>query len=55
MCTKRGKSIGTKGSCMSFDACEIRSLMHSVPFPRVGILGAVGFVISYFIDILLFR
>jgi len=29
--------------------------MHSVPFPRVGILGALGFVMSYFIVCLLFR
>ena len=28
--------------------------MHSVPFPRFGILGAVRLVISYFIDFLLF-
>ena len=29
--------------------------MHSVPFPRFGIAGADFFVISYFIDFLLFR
>ena len=40
---------------MSFEACESRILIHSVPLPRIGILGAMGFVISYFIDILLFR
>ena len=40
---------------MSFDACERRILMHSVPFPRLGILGAWGFVMSYFIVCLLFR
>ena len=42
-------------SCMSFDACERRILIHSVPFPRLGILGALGFVMSYFIVCLLFR
>ena len=40
---------------MSFEACERRILMHSVPFPRVGIAGAVCFVMSYFIVSLLFR
>ena len=40
---------------MSFEACESSNLMHSVPFPRVGILGAVVFVMSYFIDFQLFR
>ena len=40
---------------MLFDTCESRILMHSMPFPSLGILGAVCFVISYFIDILLFR
>ena len=29
--------------------------MHYVPFPKVGILGALGFVMSYFIVCLLFR
>jgi hypothetical protein len=54
MCAKWGKSIGTRGSRMSFDACEMRSLMHSVPLPRYGIAGTVCFVMSYFIDIQLF-
>jgi hypothetical protein len=34
---------------MSFEACESSNLTHSVPLPSVGILGAVGFVISYLI------
>ena len=55
MCFNEGKSIGTRGACMSFDACERRILMHSVPFPRVGIWGAWGLVMSYFIVLLLFR
>ena len=50
-----GESIGTRGSCMSFDVWESSNLMHSVPFPRFGIVGADFFVISYFIDLLLFR
>jgi ElaB/YqjD/DUF883 family membrane-anchored ribosome-binding protein len=29
--------------------------MHSVPLPSVGITGAVGLLISYLIDLLLFR
>ena len=40
---------------MSFEVCESRILMHSVPFPRVGILGAVDLLISYLIVLLLFR
>ena len=55
MCAKRGKSIGTRGSCMSFEACVSRNLIHSVPLPRFGIAGAVCFEMSYLIDILLFR
>ena len=56
MCApKTGKNIGTRGSNMSFEACESRSLIHSVPLPRVGIAGAVAFEMSYLIDILLFR
>ena len=50
-----GKSIGTRGSCMSFEACESSNLMHSVPLPSVGIAGVVGFEMSYLIDFLLFR
>ena len=34
-----GKSIGTRGACMSFDVCESSNLTHSVPLPRVGIAG----------------
>ena len=49
VCAKYRKNIGTKGSYMSFEACESRILMHSVPLPRFGILGAVGVVILYFI------
>ena len=41
--------------CMSFEACESSNLMHSVPFPRLGISGALFVVISYFIDYKLFR
>ena len=40
---------------MSFEACESRILMHSVPLPRFGIVGALGFETPYFIDYLLFR
>ena len=40
---------------MSFEACESRSLIHSVPLPTVDIAGAVAFEKSYLIDILLFR
>lgn len=40
---------------MSFDTCESRFLMHSVPFFSSGILGAVDFEILYLIDIQLFR
>ena len=55
-CAPRGgKSIGTRGSRMSFDTCERRILIQSVPFPRVGIWGAEGLVMSYFIVLLLFR
>jgi len=56
MCVPRtGKNIGTRGSYMSFEAYESRILMHSVPLPRFGTLGAEGFEMSYLIDFLLFR
>ena len=42
-------------TCMSFDACESRILIHSVPFSRFGIAGAVALIVSYLIDYLLFR
>ena len=51
---RAGKSIGTTASCMSGDTCESINYRHSVPFLSVGILGADDFVISYFIDYLLF-
>lgn len=35
---------------MSFDTYESRILMHFVPRPRFGILGADEVEISYFID-----
>ena len=54
MRAKYGKSIGGRGSCMSFEVCESGFLTHSVPFPRVGILRADGFVMSYIIVFLLF-
>ena len=42
MCAPRtGKNIGTRGSCMSFDACERSNLQNSVPFEGLGIAGAV--------------
>ena len=37
---------------MSLLVCESSNLKHSVPLPRVGIEGAVDFVISYFILII---
>ena len=40
---------------MSFEVWERRILIHSVPFPRFGILGADCLVMSYFIVFLLFR
>ena len=55
MCARIRKNIKTKGSYMSFDACESRILMHSVPLLSVGILGAVDLEMSYLIDFLLFR
>jgi hypothetical protein len=55
MCAKRGKNIGNRGLYMSFEAFESRNYTHFVPFPSFGIFGAVAFVMSYFIDIQLFR
>ena len=55
VCAKYREEHGTSGSCMSFDTCESRILMQSVPLPRFGIFGADGFEMSYLIDILLFR
>ena len=40
---------------MSFEVCESSRRIHSVPFPRVGIVGALGLVMSYFIVDLLFK
>ena len=52
MCAPRmGKNIGTRGSYMSFDACERRKRQNSVPFPRLGILGAVDVVMLYMLII----
>ena len=51
----KGKASERGGSLTSFDTCESRILIHSVPLPRVGIFGALGFVMSYIIDNLLFR
>ena len=39
VCAKDRENIGTKGSCMSFEACESRILIHSVPFSEVRHLG----------------
>ena len=52
---RAGIDIGIRGSCISFDACESRILIHSVPFSRFGIAGAVALIVSYLIDYLLFR
>ena len=51
----REDSIGTSGKGIVFEARERSIWMHSVPFPRVGILGTVLLLISYFIVFLLFR
>ena len=51
MCSEEEKNIGMRGSCISFEACERKILIHSVPFPRLGILGAVCFVMSYILII----
>ena len=51
----REDSIGTSGKGIDFEARERSIWMHSVPFPRVGILGTVLLLISYFIVFLLFR
>lgn len=56
MCEPRiGKNMGTSGSCMSFEVCERSNLRHSVPLPSSGILGEIGFVISYFVVVVLVR
>ena len=44
-----GKSMGTMGSCMSFDACEGKSATFLRPRPRFGIFGAVVLLMSHFI------
>jgi len=55
VCARIRKNNKTKGSYMSFDACESRILMHSVPLLSVGILGADDLEMLYLIDFLLFR
>ncbi len=52
---KRGKSMGRRGVCMPFLACESRKWMHSVPLSRLYISGVVGLMVSYLIHFLLFR
>ena len=46
---KYRKKHWNEGSCTSFDICESRILMHSVPLPSLGILGADGLLMSYLI------
>jgi hypothetical protein len=55
MRAKRGKKHRNKGLVHVFEAWERSKRIHSVPLPRVGILGAVLLLISYFIVFLLFR
>ena len=55
VCAKDREKHRNKGLCMSFDACESRILIHSVPLTSLGIEGVVGFEISYLIDLLIFR
>ena len=55
VCSEDGEKHRDEGVVQSFEACERSRRIHSVPFPRLGILGAVCFVISYFIVLLLFR
>ena len=38
---RMGKNIGTRGSNMSFEACERSNFTNSVPFAGLGIAGAV--------------
>jgi hypothetical protein len=52
MCAKYGKNIGTRDSCMSFEACESNHLMVSVTFEGFGIAGATR---SKYCKSLLFR
>ena len=40
---------------MSFEACESNNLIHSVPFPRLGISGALRLLMPYLIVFQLFR
>ena len=51
----RVKYIGIMRKNIVSEACEGIIWMHSVPLPRIGILGAVLLLISYFIVFLLFR
>ena len=50
MCAPRaGKNMGVMLCCMSFDTCECKSAINSVPRPRLGMAGGVDFEMSYFI------
>ena len=51
----RVKNIGIRRKSIVFEACESKNLIHSVPFPRLGISGALFLEISYFIVLLIFR
>ena len=55
MCVKLAEKHRNERANMSFEACESRSLMHSVPLPSAGIAGAFELEMSYLIDLLLFR
>ena len=50
-----GKYIDKRASNMSIIVCRSMIFQQSVPFSRFFIKGSVGFKMSYFIDILLFR
>ena len=55
MSSKDGEKHRNEGFECVFCTLESYILTHSVPFPRVGIGGADGLLISYFIVSLPFR
>ena len=55
VCAMNRENTVMRGLYMSFEASESSNLMHFVPFPRLGISGALRLLMSYLIVFQLFR
>ena len=50
--SRREKSIGTMGRCMSFEAFDSKNSIHFVPQSRFGMPGGVDLLMLYFISVM---